>query len=270
MHETADELDASMGQVSEMDGATINAYRAFQRDVVEHVRAAGTWSDSFAVGLELATAIVKAVHDVVRELFSSLVGAVIVWAAELLATVGLATPVVIEQIATRVASLATRASRFISPLMDAINAFIKLLSKLGTVFGDLARLLKSVLNGGTPPRPPGAPTPKPVTSGTPGSGTGGLFASDAKLNRHYAKHGDDFGAESIEEYASQADDFLTGDRGLGTLELVRSDGTVVRYNPDTDEFGLVSPDGVIYSYYKPDPAEHGYDTNLEYFNAQYR
>jgi hypothetical protein len=39
---------------------------------------------------------------------------------------------------------------------------------------------------------------------------------------------------------------------------------------DTDEFGLVSPDGVIYSYYKPDPAEHGYDTNLEYFNAQYR
>jgi filamentous hemagglutinin len=52
------------------------------------------------------------------------------------------------------------------------------------------------------------------------------------------------------------------------LEKTRPNGDVVRYNPATDEFGVVKPDGTIRTYYKPDPARHGRPTNLDYFNAQ--
>jgi filamentous hemagglutinin len=52
------------------------------------------------------------------------------------------------------------------------------------------------------------------------------------------------------------------------LEKVRANGDIVRYNPATEEFGIVKSDGTIRTYYKPDPANHGFPTNLDYFNAQ--
>jgi filamentous hemagglutinin len=65
----------------------------------------------------------------------------------------------------------------------------------------------------------------------------------------------------------QAEAFLTGPKVGGVLEKVRPNGDIVRYNPVTDGFGVASPTA-IRTYYKPDPAVHGYPTNLDYFNAQ--
>ena len=65
-----------------------------------------------------------------------------------------------------------------------------------------------------------------------------------------------------------ADAFLNGPRGTGVLQKVRANGDIVRYDPATQAFGVVKPDGTIRTYYKPDPAVHGYPTNLDYFNAQ--
>jgi filamentous hemagglutinin len=42
----------------------------------------------------------------------------------------------------------------------------------------------------------------------------------------------------------------------------------VRYNPTTEEFGVISANGSIRTYYRPDPAVHGYSTHAEYFNVQ--
>jgi hypothetical protein len=99
------------------------------------------------------------------------------------------------------------------------------------------------------------------------SGTGARFGSDAKLKDHFARHGQDFGATTAADYEAQADAFLTGGKASGVLEKVRPNGDIVRYNPATDEFGVASPTG-IRTYYKPDPAVHGYPTNLDYFNGQ--
>jgi filamentous hemagglutinin len=70
------------------------------------------------------------------------------------------------------------------------------------------------------------------------------------------------------EYQSKADTYLTGQRAQGVLEKVRANGDIVRYNPATEEFGVVTKDGVIRTYYKPNPAIHGEPTNLDYFNKQ--
>jgi pyocin large subunit-like protein len=52
------------------------------------------------------------------------------------------------------------------------------------------------------------------------------------------------------------------------LEKTRTNGDIVRFNPVTNEFGVARADGVIRTYFKPDPAVHGFPTNLDYFKAQ--
>ncbi|MCA1624962.1 MAG: hypothetical protein LC768_14810 [Acidobacteria bacterium] len=40
----------------------------------------------------------------------------------------------------------------------------------------------------------------------------------------------------------------------------------IRYNKVTHEYGILSQDNVILSYYIANPLEHGWKTNLDYFN----
>ena len=103
--------------------------------------------------------------------------------------------------------------------------------------------------------------------GEKATGSGARLADQAKLDDHFARHGSDFGAKTTLEYQAQADRFLTASKPAGVLEKTRPNGDVVRYNPSTDEFGVVSSGGSIRTYYKPDPAVHGRESNLDYFNA---
>jgi YD repeat-containing protein len=108
------------------------------------------------------------------------------------------------------------------------------------------------------------------TASNPGgsSGNSGTFSTDSQLQDHFARHGSDFGATTATDYEQQANNFLNSPAGNGVLQKVRANGDIVRYNPVTDEFGVAKSNGVIRTYYKPDPAVHGYSTNLDYFNAQ--
>lgn len=113
-----------------------------------------------------------------------------------------------------------------------------------------------------------APRVSPPTGPeVPPKGTGAKF-KEAKLKSHFEDHGEDFGAKTPEEYQQQADNFLTSPKKQGVLQKTRANGDIVRYNPKTEEFGVVSKDGAIRTYYEPDPSIHGYPTNLDYFNAQ--
>ena len=94
------------------------------------------------------------------------------------------------------------------------------------------------------------------------------FASAAKLGDHFARHGSDFGSRSAAAYQRSASRFLTGTPGRGVMEKTRANGDVVRFNPKSNEFGVLSKGGDIRTYYKPDPKVHGYKSNLDYFNAQ--
>ena len=56
-------------------------------------------------------------------------------------------------------------------------------------------------------------------------------------------------------------------RLVGAVRL-RTNGDVVRYNPGSNTFGVMDSSGAPRTYFRPDPAQHGYPTNLDYFNAQ--
>ncbi|MDR6539780.1 DUF637 domain-containing protein, partial [Variovorax soli] len=98
--------------------------------------------------------------------------------------------------------------------------------------------------------------------------SGVKFADEAKLQDHFERHGGDFEARSATEYEARARQFLTGPKPDNVLEKNRPNGDVVRFNPATDEFGVISSDRKIRTYYKPDPAVHGKGSNLDYFYAQ--
>jgi filamentous hemagglutinin len=45
-------------------------------------------------------------------------------------------------------------------------------------------------------------------------------------------------------------------------------GVVRVYDPNANIFGSYNSDGSTKTFYKPDPAQHGYPSNIDYWNAQ--
>jgi hypothetical protein len=92
------------------------------------------------------------------------------------------------------------------------------------------------------------------------------FRTRLDLEDHFDAHGAEFSAEDEEAYLALADEFLGGAKKQTTLEGVRRrDQATIRYDYVSQEFGILSRDGYIVTYFKPDPAYHGKSTNREYF-----
>jgi Phage portal protein len=117
----------------------------------------------------------------------------------------------------------------------------------------------------------GASARSSSSSSEAASETARFFAEDS-LDGHFEDHGSDFGATTSSEYEKQASDFLTNQKNPDILEFTRlrgyRTGDIVRFNPETDEFGVVRPNGSIRTCYRPDPKLHGFATNLDYFNSE--
>ena len=95
------------------------------------------------------------------------------------------------------------------------------------------------------------------------------FASPLDLSDHFTKHGARLGIEDESTYLARADNFLGSPKGPTAHEFRRPwNDDLVRYNPTTDEFGVLGENGYIKTYYKPDPARHGFQTNGEYFEYE--
>ena len=169
MTASADELARVLGDLDGMEGDAVEAYRAFQADAEKHLRAAGSWADAMAVGLQIASTIVKIVHDLVRDAIAQVVGSVVSYAATLVVTAGLATPLVIEQVATRVASLVGRIGKTITQLLSSGKQLSKLLDDLQVLFKKAKDLFDGVIPGGSKPnkRPAGPEAKKPPRTTDP-------------------------------------------------------------------------------------------------------
>lgn len=86
---------------------------------------------------------------------------------------------------------------------------------------------------------------------------------------HFRKHGHEFPFQSEDAYVSAALDFVLNPPP-GTLSVVQSDGDHVYYNEQKNYFAVTNRRGKIRTFFKLDPAIHGYPTNMDYFRAQER
>lgn len=110
------------------------------------------------------------------------------------------------------------------------------------------------------------------------------FADIQKAVEHYAKHvkgvifkngesltkpgGPDmpeFG--SFGEYIDAARSFLSGPAADGVMQVIRASGDLVRFDPSTGYFGVLSSDQVIRTFFRPDGNEA---QQLQYFLEQIR
>jgi filamentous hemagglutinin len=95
------------------------------------------------------------------------------------------------------------------------------------------------------------------------------FRNARKRARHFSDHCTDFGATTEAEYEQMADGFLNCPLPPDCEERVRPrDGATIRFNRITEEFGILSADGYLRTYYIPDPAIHGEATNYDYYLNQ--
>ena len=106
------------------------------------------------------------------------------------------------------------------------------------------------------------PVDEPLDLDNTTYGTGATFANPELLEGHFEEHGDDFGAETSEEYEEQADTYLTGRMSDSTLEIERLNGDIVCFDTETDEFGVVHADRNIGTYFAPDPVQQ-FDSNFQ-------
>jgi hypothetical protein len=95
------------------------------------------------------------------------------------------------------------------------------------------------------------------------------FGTDDNFEDHYYEHVvkcREFGDIDRVEYNRLACEFMLGGAGPFTVERQRREsGRILRYDEESAEFGIRSPDGVIITYHKLNPAIHGFRSNLEYF-----
>ena len=110
------------------------------------------------------------------------------------------------------------------------------------------------------------------------------FVNARQLGLHFAKHGADFGVKTAGEYEILADMFLSGPLSVPVQECRRAAGDVVRFDPMSDEYGVIDSTGIVRTYFKPVPCGtlnasvrvaakkagkcHGSVDNKSYFNAE--
>ena len=104
-------------------------------------------------------------------------------------------------------------------------------------------------------------------------------------DRKFAKHGAEFGASNSEEYERLADEFLGGIVPDGIHEHTRPAGDRLRYDPQSEAFGVLDASGIIRTFFRPVPCSsiadpraralavasglcHGHSNNLLYFQSE--
>jgi hypothetical protein len=110
------------------------------------------------------------------------------------------------------------------------------------------------------------------------------FVNARQLGMHFGKHGSEFGATSPQEYEQLADMFLVGALRANVQECRRTGGDVVRFDPASDEYGVIDRTGIVRTYFKPVPCStlsasvrvaarqsgkcHGSADNVSYFYSE--
>jgi uncharacterized protein YukE len=161
LHDRAEDLDRAVRwDMTEWTGSAADAYRTWTGQQTAAADALAKAAEALAAITEAAGLLVAGVRMLVRDGIATLVSRLIVYAAEEVASLGLATPLVVEQVATLCASWAARIAKW---LKDLVSSLARLRGMAGKI-AELVEKIKSVLGkfgrkgGKDPVRKPTGPT----------------------------------------------------------------------------------------------------------------
>lgn len=98
---------------------------------------------------------------------------------------------------------------------------------------------------------PVIPEKKTLTSGTDSGIIKIEFETPESMQKHYVKHGEEYGDISIESYVSLANELANMPVSDDVEKIVRSDGSTAIYRFSTNDFLVVTKDGSIRTFFKP-------------------
>jgi hypothetical protein len=107
--------------LSEWSGAAGDAYRTFADRKAQSLVALGRASEGMALMTEGAGLLIGTVRVMVRDAIATVVSRLIVYAGELAGTLGLATPLVVEQVTTLCASWAAKITHWLKSLISSLR-----------------------------------------------------------------------------------------------------------------------------------------------------
>ncbi|MEO5609065.1 MAG: hypothetical protein ABIQ61_01425 [Ornithinibacter sp.] len=128
-------------KMSQMQGPSAQAYRKHVAWEVQKMDFLSKGTRGMSYGLEAAGVIVGFVHGLIRDALSQIVGAICSYVAELVFTLGAATPLVIHQATTRCSALAAEIGPKISGLKNSVTDLDSLLRELRDILNDIPRFL---------------------------------------------------------------------------------------------------------------------------------
>lgn len=88
-------------------------------------------------------------------------------------------------------------------------------------------------------------------------GTAYSFRNERLLQQHYEKHGKEMGFPDAESYEKAASDVINNKNALHKIE--KEDGDDVYYIVSTNELVVLSTDGYIRTYFKPNAGKRYFD-----------
>jgi len=84
------------------------------------------------------------------------------------------------------------------------------------------------------------------------------FRTDDFFTSHYEKHGGEFGSITRQQYLAKANELISSKTALTKTE---EDGDLLYYDAEKNEFLVLSTDGYIRTFFKP-------DDGMDYFERQ--
>jgi uncharacterized protein YukE len=161
LRDRADDLDRAVRwDMTEWTGSAADAYRTWTGQQKAAVDALAQAAETLAAITEAAGLLVAGVRMLVRDGIATLVSRLIVYATEEVASLGFATPLVIEQVATLCASWAARIAKWLKGLVNSLARLRGMASKTA----ELIEKIKGILSkfgrkgGKDPVHKPAGPT----------------------------------------------------------------------------------------------------------------
>ncbi|MET8234611.1 DUF6883 domain-containing protein [Micromonospora sp. NPDC005298] len=145
--------------VAAWSGAAATAYRAWTTEQQQAIVGLALCADTMAAITEGVAGLVAAVRLLVRDAIATCVSRLIVYAAELLATGGLATPLVVQQATATVASWGARIARLLRGLLASLRRLVPEIRRLGDVIDKLKQALGRLRKQSPDPQRADGPEP---------------------------------------------------------------------------------------------------------------
>jgi uncharacterized protein YukE len=142
LHGDAENLRAEAATTAEQwRGTAGDAYRGWAQQQHDAIIGIANAAEAMATITEGAGTLIAAVRTLVRDAIATAVSRLIVYAAELIASWGTATPLVAEQVTTLIASWGAKIARWLKALLASLRRLAPVVRRLGELTTELQRIL---------------------------------------------------------------------------------------------------------------------------------